>query len=270
MYSYHKQSVFGAGWGIKGHNRPWVISQGQWEPGLRFLDVGAGYSDLAAYLVERYRMEGWVADDFGKSSGNTLWSRWGDPHELPKKHPGVKYVFKCVGEPDSWNEFPKAYFDRIYSVSTLEHIPRERMQDVFAHMNALLKPGGLMIHSVDIPFDLPLEKYISSNFSKHPLVNGFFNLVWHKVSHRPFARYITGGKYYPGTAAGWAHFLKKTLTILSGKALMRTTRYSSVLFDPDVLFEPIDIVFNLYPPNKEPKPFRRNASLLFILKSLPG
>ena len=102
VYHYQSEVTHGVEWGIKGHNRPWIISNSQWQPGLRFLDVGVGYSDVAAHLVERYGMEGWVADDFGMTSGKAAWSRWGDPHDLPRKHPKVKYVFKSVGKPEAW------------------------------------------------------------------------------------------------------------------------------------------------------------------------
>ena len=270
VYSYHKERVHGAEWGIKGHNRPWVTKHGQWKAGIKFLDIGAGFSDLPSYLVERYGMEGWVADDFGMSAGETLWSRWGDPRELPKKYPKVKYVFKCVGQSDAWDQFPKAYFDRIYSISTLEHVPKPDLPGVFSHMVAMLKPGGIMLHTIDIPFDISFERLIPSHSGKYPLLEGILSLLWQLAGDWNITKMCLGSKYYPVTSSGWAHFIKKHLPVTSGRENIKSTSFLSLVLDKDILIEPINIVYHFYPPNEAPKRYRRNASLLLKLKLISG
>ena len=66
----------------------------------------------------------------------------GIPREILKMRPDVRYVFKPFGEFAS--EYPDDYFDRVFSVSTLEHIAWEKLIEVFRDMHRVLsKNGGL-------------------------------------------------------------------------------------------------------------------------------
>lgn len=47
-------------------------------------------------------------------------------------------------------ELPDAYFDYIVSVSAVEHTPLEKLEAMFADCARCLKPGGLMVHTIDI------------------------------------------------------------------------------------------------------------------------
>jgi SAM-dependent methyltransferase len=150
LYAYHIDKVYGADFSIKGFDRPWLVSSHDWQNGERVLEVGAAYSNIPMYLQQTYGCEVWVADDFGTKSHEVFWMRDRSPQEHVAAHPDIKFVLERLGEPES--SLPEGYFDVIYSISALEHVPGLLTQAVWAHMDRLLRPGGLMLHAIDMPF----------------------------------------------------------------------------------------------------------------------
>lgn len=150
LYAYHVDNVYGADFSIKGFDRPWLVSSRDWQNGERVLDVGAAYSNVPIYLQRTYGCEVWVADDFGTKSNESFWTRDRSPQEHVLAHPEIKFVLERLGEPKS--SLPEEYFDVIYSLSALEHVPGYLTRAVWSHMDRLLKPGGSMIHAIDMPF----------------------------------------------------------------------------------------------------------------------
>ncbi len=136
-------------WGIKAHNRPWVAKFGRWSTGQRVLEVGGAYSRLPEWLGTTFGVEPWIADDFGRDGGEVDWGRWGDPARLPSQFPSVRYVFERLGAGHS--SLPDAHFDRVFTVSTLEHIPYDSRLNVLREMNRCTARGGRQLHAIDIP-----------------------------------------------------------------------------------------------------------------------
>lgn len=229
-------------WGIKAHNRPWIEEVGRFAPGQRVLEVGGAYSLLPKYLGEKYNLEPWIGDDFGGSTDAGMWARWGDPRELPIKYPSVRYVFQPFGVFSP--EYPDRYFDRIFSVSTLEHIPKPVIVDVFKDMHRCLRPGGVQIHTIDISPLLNVNVaaqglYYASKLSGRPL--RLLNGIW-----------------------SWLRVLE-----LSGVTLRAKVPGLASLIDRSTLVESADVVYRFFPPNNAPKPYRPWASLLAIIENRP-
>ena len=225
-------------WGIKAHNRPWIEEAGKFEKGMKILEVGGAYSLLPKYLSEKYKLEAWIGDDFGSLENKSLWSRWGDPHELPLKFPTVKYIFEPLGNFNS--KYPDQYFDCIYSVSTLEHIPHEFRLNVFKDMNRCLKPHGRQIHSIDIGTNW--KKIVVSSINDIiPIIK---NIPWKGQSE----------------IRTWINLIKK-----SGIKIATHISSPIKLLDRHILVESPDVVYRFYPPNNEPKPYKPGASLLIII-----
>lgn len=255
LFQFHQEGLYDAGWGIKGHNRPWIVAHGDWEPGMRFIDVGAGYSDLPAYLIDSFDMEGWVADDFGISTGEELWSRWGDPFELKDKYPKVRYVFRNLGHPSS--DLPEGSFDRLYSVSVLEHIPLGQIVAVLNHMGRLLKPGGIMLHTVDIPYPRTIDR---------PGLWGVAAMIARLLARRVLIALRAPGNFpYIHSVEGWATLLRDNFRI---EGVMRGISSVRMILDHDILVEPPEVVYRFYPPNDAPKTYWPAASLTFILRKI--
>jgi hypothetical protein len=151
LYPYKQQDAFRADFSLKGFDYPWILSSHSWQPGEKVLDVGAAYSPLPIHIQETFKCEMWVADDYGLKSNDPFWARNASPQEYIASHPQIKYVLERLGDPAT-SSLPLSYFDLIYSASTLEHVPYELSPSVWRHMDALLKPGGEMLHAIDIPF----------------------------------------------------------------------------------------------------------------------
>lgn len=163
LLEYKRDGAFGASFGLKGFDYPWILQARRWEPGERVLDIGAGYSPLPAHLAQTYGSEVWAVDDFGIRSDEPFWTRGKEPQDHIHANPEVRYVLERLGDPDR-SSLPAGSFDCIYSASTLEHVPNDLLGDVWRHMDLLLRPGGEMLHAVDliVPCDRGLRHWILS------------------------------------------------------------------------------------------------------------
>ncbi|MBA3540231.1 MAG: methyltransferase domain-containing protein [Deltaproteobacteria bacterium] len=154
-------------WGIKAHNRPWIESAGKFQRGERIVEVGGAYSLLPQRLAEKFGTESWIADDFGAYTSEAVWQRWGDPDAWIAAHPGVQYVKKPLGFFDP--AYRDDHFDCVFSVSTLEHIPRKFWRDVIRDMVRITRPGGRQLHSIDIPSLNPALTVAAPIWSRIPV-----------------------------------------------------------------------------------------------------
>lgn len=228
-------------WGIKAHNRPWIEEKGNFAKGQKILEVGGAYSLLPKYLAEKYDLEAWIGDDFGKTFQDTTWSRWGDPNELPRKYPSVHYVFDLFGAFS--RNYPDLYFDRIFSVSTLEHIPMENMLDVFKDMHRCLKPGGRQLHTIDIPIPPFKQALLAVLEEKIPVLRRLYKKINSQIRT-------------------WIEIIQS-----SGVDVSAHIPNSLELLDRQTLVESLDVVYRFYPPVNAPKPYYPSASLLLIIDS---
>jgi hypothetical protein len=232
-------------WGIKAHNRPWIEESGKFSSEQKIIEVGGAYSLLIKYLSNKYHLEGWIGDDFGEHlEDETLWSRWGNPKELSIKHPDIKYVYEAFGKFS--DKYPSAYFDRIFSVSTLEHIPKEYRLDVFKDMNRCLSPGGLQLHTIDISTTSLNKILFYALTDKLPKF-----LV--KMIHQKAMSEIRS----------WIDLIES-----SGVKIEASIPNSLSLLDRSLMVESPDVVYRFYPPNDSPKIYRPFASLLLVIEDV--
>ncbi len=162
LYQYAQNNIYGTKFNIKGFDYPWTLASYNWKADDKVLDVGASYSPFPCYLQEKFGCEVWAVDDFGLNVNDPYWTRSRSPQDYIQSHPQVKYVLERLGDPQK-SSLPKNYFDVIYSISVLEHIPQAITPAVWKHMDLLLKPNGQMLHAVDInfPSNSGLKKVIS-------------------------------------------------------------------------------------------------------------
>ena len=151
-YEYQVKSIYGADFNnLKGFGCPWLLDSHNWQKEEKILDVGGAYSELPIHIQKTYGCEVWVADDFGLNSAAPEWTRGRSPQEHITAHPKVKYVLERVG-PMDLSSLPENYFDVVYSLSALEHAGGLQTPAVWRHMDRLLKPGGKLLHEVDVIF----------------------------------------------------------------------------------------------------------------------
>ena len=252
LYDYHITNVYGADFSIKGFDRPWLVSSHAWQKGERVLDVGAAYSNIPIYLQQTYGCEMWVADDFGLRSNESFWTRDRSPHEHITAHPEVKFVLERLGDTDS--SLPGNYFDIIYSLSALEHVPGDSTPAVWSHMDRLLKPGGEMIHAIDMPFP--------SNFG----VSGLMKVIGFEFLH-PLLPDAIRKKYYRVTPLAYLKLAFQALH-LKLHAIANLSPLNMAL-NPDVLAESYAHGLNrIRKDGSKNFRYQREGSLLIRLKKV--
>lgn len=218
-------------WGIKAHNRPWVDSVGQFDKDQNIIEVGGAYSTLPEYLANKYKLNSWIGDDFGKKAGEKIWMRWGSPQALKEKNIKTNYIFEPFGIFSK--KYKDNFFDRIFSISTLEHIDSKLIIDVFKDMNRCTKKGGMQLHAID----LRSTNLFGSVVGLFPFMNSELKM--------------------------WEKILRKS-------GINMATKMPSILglLDRSILVESPDVVFRFYPPNNDLKEYNPNASLLLVIKDL--
>ncbi len=251
LYRYKTDQVPMADFHIKGFDNPWLLSSHPWKKGERVLDVGAAYSLFPIHIQAAFGCEVWAADDFGLSSNEPFWQRDDSPHEHIASHPEIKYVLERLGEPKK-SSLPASYFDVIYSASVLEHVPANTMAAVWCHMDSLLKPGGEMLHAIDVSFPSNggLKKTLATI-----LFDAFYALV---PGHLREQKCLLTPKAY-------TRFIYHTLGIhaSSGKSL----DVLKMVLDPDILTESYGIGLNRIVKDRIlDYRYQRSGSLLIRLK----
>ncbi|MCK4726687.1 MAG: class I SAM-dependent methyltransferase, partial [Anaerolineales bacterium] len=229
LLRYKLDDIFGAEFSLKGFDYPWILQSRKWRNSDKVLDVGAGYSMLPAQIADNYGCEVWALDDFGESSDEQFWKRNKEPREHIAKYPQIKYVLERLGNVDQ-SSLPINYFDCIYSASTLEHVPTPMAKQVWSHMDKLLKPGGEMLHAVDLK--LPSHRGLIS-LLKATLIDVFRILV------PKF--YMTANLYYTPSA-----YLSVVSSAIDTRISTRKWRvgFLRMVLDPEIVFEPLDWAYN--------------------------
>lgn len=226
-------------WGIKAHNRPWIAARGSWQRGQRVIEPGGAYSRLPEWLGTNFGVEPWIGDDFGALSGEQLWSRWGEPSELPSRYPSVHYRFELFGPGST---YPTSYFDRIFTVSTLEHIPRAARLGVLRDVHRCLAPGGMELHTIDINIPRPWQVMLAAGME--------LTRIGQLLDSR-----------YQNSIGAWIRLFGA-----SGVRFEARSPSTMSLLDRSVLVESPDVVYRLYPPMEAPKRYRPSASLLLVIE----
>ena len=117
--------------------------------GKKILEIGGGNSRVLP-ILSKYN-ECWNIDKFeGQGAGPTK----------IKRHSKIKIIKSFLGEYDK--TIPENYFDFIFSISVVEHVLDDDLENLFRDCVRILKPGGKMIHAIDT--------YIYDNNTVH--VNG--------------------------------------------------------------------------------------------------
>jgi SAM-dependent methyltransferase len=259
LMEMHRKGVPFADWGIKGHNRPFILEACQFKPDMKVVEIGGAYSDLPQYIATQFGCEVHVIDDFGVESGEAeMWSRWGEREALLQRNPDVRYIFERAGNFAS-EQIPLNYYDLIFTVSTLEHVPAEAMANVFRHMEQMLKPGGRMVHCIDLQIPLKLHK----TKDLQGLLAGTLGYYLYFVFANRFA---SAQKPQLKTLNGWKSFLKKVFGSQIDTSGVKPEGALMSSLNTDIVTEPMEIVYKYYPPKDEPKLYRRNGTFVLIIE----
>jgi SAM-dependent methyltransferase len=115
-----------------------IISQLRDFVGGKILEMGGGNSRVLERLALNQN-ECWNADKLeGQGAG---------PTEVKEQK---NVILKQVFLGDYSAEVPTDYFDVVFSISVLEHVLDEHLNDAFRDIHRVLKPGGISIHAIDV------------------------------------------------------------------------------------------------------------------------
>lgn len=229
LFEYMQEGVFGGKFNLKGFDYPWIIKSRSWKKGERILDVGAAYSPLPIHIAKNYGCEVWVADDFGCSVDDSFWLRNQSHEEHIHSNPEVKYVLERLGDPQR-SALPPGYFDCIYSASALEHVSSNQLRSVFRHMDHLLRPGGEMLHAVDIA--MPTNRGLS-----HVVLAVLFDFLY------PFIPFRLRQRFAFETPRSFARFAIKDLKTLPYRH-SRNLSVINMVLNPEVMVESMQHTYN--------------------------
>lgn len=119
----------------------------------RVLEIGGGSSRILPKLHKK-GVEVWNADRLQGEAAGPVASK--DFLKSQSKL-GIKLVMAYVGEFSP--ELPDKHFDLAFSISVLEHLDEARTRDCFRDARRVLRPGGIMLHAVDLFLnDKPLPR----------------------------------------------------------------------------------------------------------------
>lgn len=222
LWDYSQQDLHGTKYSVKGIEYPWILTSPEWNESRKALDVGCGYSTMPDYIQKKFGCEVWAVDDFGKSVGEQQWERERDVETHVKKYDNIQFVIERLGDPKS-SSLPTNYFDIIYSLSALEHVPAAMLVDVWRHMDALLRVGGELVHGVDIRLPAGNREHLEKIFDIED--NGASKAIEH--SFIPYSAYL------------YTKWVYKALGIDAKVPEKFKTR--NVMYGNDVLMETVNV-----------------------------
>jgi len=112
---------------------------------MKVLDVGCGHAPFLIYLGQM-GCQAYGSDPGGREGiEDKIDGLWGIFNPC-FGWPWVKELRQEGMEKVSW---PDDYFDRVFCISVIEHLPIEKVRAGVRHMKRVLKPQGLLVVSVD-------------------------------------------------------------------------------------------------------------------------
>jgi ubiquinone/menaquinone biosynthesis C-methylase UbiE len=158
---------------------PWAFEALNVFPGAKVLEIGGGLSGFQ-FSLSRSGCEV-VNIDPGNSARGVGWPV--DPQSigLLNRRFGTSVILKNCFIEEAGLE--NSSFDRVVSISVIEHIPRNDILTILGHIRRVLKPGGLVVLTVDLFLDLqPFTAVETNKFGRNVSVrwmveNSGLNLV---------------------------------------------------------------------------------------------
>lgn len=143
---------------------PWAFEALELTKGLHVLEIGGGLSGFQFVLARSGCRVTNV--DPGEEAAGLAWPLDISLFALLNRRFRTDVMLrKCFLEEAQLQD---ATFDRVVSISVVEHIPREKTHTLLEHVRRVLKPGGLFVMTVDLFLDLePFTTEKCNRFGKN-------------------------------------------------------------------------------------------------------
>lgn len=139
---------------------PWAFAAGQLQPGLDILEIGGGLSGFQ-FVLSKNSMKVVNVDPGLKARGKG----WPVDPQLVERlniNFGTNVILKHCFIDDAG--LKDESFDRVFCISTLEHIPEPDIITIINSVRRVLKPGGLFALTIDLFLDLNPFTNVESNY----------------------------------------------------------------------------------------------------------
>jgi len=123
---------------IKAAQDAWIFSGLLSVKGLKIAEIGGGSSRVLARL--KSANECWNIDRLEGKHG-------GPDRTTVVMHQDVKYVDAYLG--DFSQDLPDEYFDLVFSISVIEHVPGSQYPKFFKDLARIMKHGARTLHAID-------------------------------------------------------------------------------------------------------------------------
>ncbi len=107
-------------------------------------DIGGDQSRILPLLLSKHpNMDSFIVDTWDQSIGQGTTKR-------PDVGPRIKLIDALLGQPETSSIISDNSFDIVTSISVVEHVPEENLTDFFADSLRVCKPGGVVLHYIDL------------------------------------------------------------------------------------------------------------------------
>ncbi|MFO0875518.1 MAG: class I SAM-dependent methyltransferase [Phycisphaerales bacterium] len=129
---------------------PWSFFATPLERGMRSLDIGGSLAGFQ-FVLDRTGLESHNCDP-GEAAHGVGWTVTPAAIDRLNRAFGTSVELHNCFLQDA--KFPDATFDRVFSVSTIEHIPPSEIPGMMKEIARILRPGGMFVATVDLFLDL--------------------------------------------------------------------------------------------------------------------
>jgi SAM-dependent methyltransferase len=135
---------------------PWAILNADLHLGQKVLDAGCGNAPLLRYLAKPVLQLELFGIDLDEKNTQKNWKQkllelfgYRQIEGLPENNRCQNVIL--LKQSMANINFVDNYFDRILSISVIEHIPADEQLKAMAEMGRVLKPDGRLIITLDLP-----------------------------------------------------------------------------------------------------------------------
>jgi 2-polyprenyl-3-methyl-5-hydroxy-6-metoxy-1,4-benzoquinol methylase len=142
--------------GTRTFEYPWAYYAAGTTPGMRVLEAGGGLSGLqfvfATEGCDVVNVDPYIDTDNGFATSMQAWSNTPESHQRLNDAFGTDVTLIRKRLQDA--ELAEGSFHRVLCLSVLEHLEPAEARDMVEHAVRLLAPGGLLVATIDLFFDL--------------------------------------------------------------------------------------------------------------------
>lgn len=140
---------------------PWAFEVGKLSPGMSVLEIGGGLAGFQ-FVLNSFGCRV-VNVDPGMAAEGVGWPC--DQASMEKLNKRFNSNVELRNTTIENADLPENHFDRAFSISVIEHLPRTNIENVMRHVHRSLKSGGLFILTVDL--FLNLHPFCSRTVNEH-------------------------------------------------------------------------------------------------------